>query len=214
MTVPVELVDRLVADLAPAPRGYVARRLLLGLSAGMAIAAAIVAGLWGPRPDLGAAVATWPFWVKLAYPAALAAIGVAAALRLARPGLRARNTLGLVIAAFGALAAIALFQLALAPAEARRPLVMGATAAVCPWLITALALPIFACAGWAMRGLAPTRLSQAGAATGLVAGAAAALVYAFSCDEGGMPFVLVWYSLGIVVSTVIGALAGPRLLRW
>jgi hypothetical protein len=29
-----------------------------------------------------------------------------------------------------------------------------------------------------------------------------------------MPFVLIWYSLGILLTGILGSLLGPRLLRW
>ena len=84
----------------------------------------------------------------------------------------------------------------------------------CPWIIAVLSLPAFAAAFWAMQGLAPTRLRLAGASAGLVAGAAGALVYTFYCPELAAPFLGVWYALGMLIPTALGALLGPRLLRW
>ena len=64
---------------------------------------------------------------------------------------------------------------------------------------------------------APRRANQAGlgrAAVGLAAGALGAWVYSFHCTEGGLPFLALWYSLGIAAVTAAGALAGRVLLRW
>jgi hypothetical protein len=77
-----------------------------------------------------------------------------------------------------------------------------------------LAIPIFIGLLWAYRRLAPTRLRAAGAAAGLAAGASAATLYCLHCPETSALFVLTWYSLGIAMMTAIGALLGPRLLRW
>ena len=65
-----------------------------------------------------------------------------------------------------------------------------------------------------MQGLAPTRLRLAGASVGLLAGAAGACVYAFHCPELAAPFLGTWYVLGMAIPTALGALLGPRVLRW
>ena len=81
-------------------------------------------------------------------------------------------------------------------------------------LVILTALPTLAATFWALRRLAPTRLTLAGAGAGLFAGAAGAFVYSFHCTEGAAPFIAIWYTLGIVLTVAIGALLGPRLLRW
>ncbi|MBK8838593.1 MAG: DUF1109 family protein [Hyphomonadaceae bacterium] len=83
-----------------------------------------------------------------------------------------------------------------------------------PWLIFALALPGLAATLRAMRGFAPTRTALAGAAAGLLAGGVSATVYGLHCDENAAAFVAVWYSLGIGMTAVAGAILGPRVLRW
>jgi hypothetical protein len=62
--------------------------------------------------------------------------------------------------------------------------------------------------------MAPTRLRLAGAAAGLLAGGVAATVYGLHCQEMTAAFVVTWYSLGVAASVAVGALLGPRLLRW
>jgi hypothetical protein len=57
-------------------------------------------------------------------------------------------------------------------------------------------------------------LRAAGAVAGLAAGAFAATVYCLHCQEVSALFVLTWYSLGILLAASVGALLGPRLLRW
>jgi len=80
--------------------------------------------------------------------------------------------------------------------------------------IALLSIPTFACVFWAIRGLAPTRLRLAGAAGGLLAGSIATLVYSLHCPEMSVAFWAVWYVLGMLIPTAVGAVLGPRLLRW
>lgn len=209
-----DLIDQLVADLAPAPRSYVTRRMSLGIGGGAALSLAVTLVAWGPRPDLAAAITAGPFWIKALFTACLAVAGIMSSVRLARPGSRTGVAPLIVFVALTAMTGLAAVQLAASSADGSRRLVMGSTAASCPWLIIMLAVPIFAGALWAMRLMAPTRLTHAGAAIGLTAGSLAASVYAISCDESAAPFVLLWYGLGIAVPTLIGAALGSRVLRW
>jgi hypothetical protein len=49
---------------------------------------------------------------------------------------------------------------------------------------------------------------------GLAAGGAGATAYALHCDEMAAPFLMTWYSLGIIGSGLFGWVFAPRLLRW
>jgi hypothetical protein len=118
----------------------------------------------------------------------------------------------LAIVTVTAVASIA--DYALAPAEARPWMLMGSSALICPFLIVALSVPFFIAGIAFMRRAAPTRLAVAGASVGLAAGALGAWVYSFHCTEGGLPFLALWYSLGIAVVTTVGAVLGRSLLRW
>jgi hypothetical protein len=208
-----QLIDLLSADLAPTRRGLVLRVLLLGLAGGAALAVLAMMMMLKPRPDLQAAMAGSTFWVKIAYTAALAVLGLMIVQRQARAGADCRTLTMALGAPVVALIVLAAVQLS-APQADSAALLMGQTWTVCPWLILGLALPVYAGLLLALRQLAPTRLALAGAAAGLAAGAVAATVYGFHCPETAAPFILVWYTLGIVLAAGLGALAGPRFLRW
>lgn len=96
----------------------------------------------------------------------------------------------------------------------RADLILGTTWKTCPFNIALISLPLLAATLWTMKGLAPTRLTLAGAGAGLLAGALSALVYALHCPESAVPFIGIWYVLGIAMPTLAGALLGPRVLRW
>jgi hypothetical protein len=209
-----ELIENLSAGLAPVSRGAVLRRLVIGIGAGAIVSTAFMLITLGLRPDLHAAMGTSAFWMKFFYALVLALIGLWVVERLARPGVRANWQTALEIVPLGAIALIAVFRLAAAPPQMRMPMMMGHSAMVCPWLILGLSLPILAGGIWAVRGLAPVRLTQAGFALGILAGATSAFVYGFHCNEIGMPFVAIFYTLGIAAAGVIGAVLGRFALRW
>lgn len=209
-----DLVAMLAAGAGAVEPGATARRYAAALGWGAFGATLLMAIALGVRPDLADAVRLPMFWMKLAFPACLAAGALYAAARLSRPGVplgRVGAALAAPVLAIWLLAALVLFS---AGAGERGALIFGATWRVCPPLIAMLSAPLFAAAMWAMKGLAPTRLALAGAAAGLLAGAVAALIYALHCPEMEAPFLAIWYLLGMLIPTAAGALIGPRLLRW
>ena len=210
--------DELIAMLARGADGVepdvLRRRYVTALGWGAFGAVLLMAITLGVRPDLAEATRLPMFWVKLVFPAALLAAALLAVLRLSRPGARLGNASAAIAApvlAMWLLAAIVL--LGAAPGE-RGELVLGQSAASCPFIIALLSAPLFVAALWAMKGLAPTSLVLAGAAAGLLSGAGGALVYALYCPEMAAPFIGIWYLLGMLIPTVMGALLGPRLLHW
>ncbi|MCI0913934.1 DUF1109 domain-containing protein [Pseudomonas putida] len=209
-----ELITLLAAGEGPVDRHALARRLALALLAGTLAAVLMTVALYGVRSDLGEVVRTPLFWAKLALPTSLALLGLWLTQRLSRPGVRggiAWQLLGLPLLVVWLGAAISLFG---APVEARADLIFGRTWRTCALNITLLCVPVFITLFWALRGLAPTRLRQAGAAAGLLAGSTATVVYCLHCPEMQVPFWATWYVLGMSVPTLIGAVLGPRVLRW
>ncbi|RSZ30424.1 MULTISPECIES: DUF1109 domain-containing protein [unclassified Variovorax] len=210
--------DDLVAMLAngevAVPRHRASRRVWLAVLAGLPLSFAILFIGYGVRHDIVQAM-FWPmFWVKVLFPLCIAAAGFVAAERLGRPGVSPRHAwAGAVLPVLGvwALAAIAWFTV---PADERMPSLMGQSWRICAASIGLMALPVFAAALVALKGLAPTRPALAGAASGALAGGVGASVYALHCMELTAPFLAVWYVSGIAVPVLVGALLGPRLLRW
>ena len=181
---------------------------------GSGVAAAAMLILLGLRPDLGSAARQSMFWLKLAFPTFLALAAFVAAVRLGRPGGRAGTAWLAAGAAMALVWTAAVVQVLAAAPGTRAALVTGSSALPCVASIAALALPIGFAALFALRSLAPTRPGVAGGAAGLFAGASAAAIYALHCSEETLPFVAVWYVLGMLVPTLTGVIAGRRLLRW
>lgn len=209
-----QLVDHLVADLKPVAAPRIGHRLALGLGPGIIISVALVGLFLGYRPDMATASLTPIFWIKLLYVAGIGAVSLWAVGRLSRPGARTGDAimwLPLPILVMATLAAIALIA---SPAAARPHLIMGFSARVAPWRILAASIPPLVGLTWAMRGLAPTRLVFAGTMAGVAAGGFGAASYAMHCSESATPFILIWYTMGVVACGLLGALMGPRFLRW
>ena len=210
--------DALIAMLARgspgvAPRA-VDRRLGATVAAGLALALIVVIAALRPRADLAAAMQLPMFWWKLVVPLAVGALSFAAARRLACPGERAGPAAVLGAALLALLWIVAAVDVASAPATARPTLILGKTALPCIALVALLSLPILAALFFVLRSLAPTRLPAAGAAAGALAGGIAAAAYAVHCNEMALPFVALWYVLGMAIPAVLGALLAPRWLRW
>lgn len=209
-----ELVRMLATGDAALPAAGAGERYALALGWGAFAATLAMALTLGVRPDLAEAGLQPMFWAKLAWPGALAAAGLVAALRLSRPGARLARVPGVIAAAVAAMWLLGAAALVRAAPEEWPALFFGATWRSCPLLIAGLSAPLLVAALWAMKGLAPTRLTLAGGAAGLLAGACGALVYALHCPELAAPFLGVWYLLGMLIPAAVGALAGPALLKW
>ena len=209
-----ELVAFLAAGTTPVRPQAAARRFAVALGGGGLAAIALMVVLLGVNPALAQLTSLPVLWVKLAFVVALLFAGMTAALRSSTPGRTLGPGPGILAAALIAMWAFGAAALLAAEPEARAALVFGQTWKVCAFRIAGLALPLLVAILWAMRGLAPTQLRLAGAAAGLFAGAAGALVYAFHCPELAAPFLGVWYVLGILIPAAFGALIGPRVLRW
>lgn len=209
-----ELIALLARDAAPVKRGALPMRIGMLAIAGAVAALGILVAWLGIRPDLSEAVTGSTYWMKTLYTLGVGIAGFMLAERLSRPG--AKGRIGWALAGFFALAivGIAVSQLMATSPEGIWAAVMGSSWDKCPWRILVLSLPGLAAILWTMRSFAPTRPALAGAAAGLLAGGIAATVYGLHCQEIAAPFVALWYSLGMILSAILGSLIGSRLLRW
>jgi hypothetical protein len=209
-----DLIARLSADLKPV-RPMALQRLLIGATIASTLVAIIAMYLWlGMRPDLDAAMSTMNFWTKFGYTLSVAVLGGVATMVLARPDGRICWPWFAALGLLALLVVAAFIQLARAEPDDMMPLIIGGTSLVCPWRIVVLGLPMLLAAILALRRLAPANPTLAGFAAGIMAGGAGAWVYSFACGENGMMFLALWYTLGILIVGVLGAVLGRLLLRW
>lgn len=209
-----DLIGSLSDGVQPVGRHAVGLRLALGVIGGAVVSITLISVTLGFRPDLWLAMQGPAFWMKWGYTSSLAAGATYATARLARPDPGSLRRLWLIALPVLVLAALGLGELITTPRSEWLAMWLGHTWTKCPWLVLALAMPIFVGLLWSFRQMAPTRLRAAGAAAGLAAGAFAATVYCLHCPEVSAIFVLTWYSLGILLAALLGAAVGPRLLHW
>jgi hypothetical protein len=209
-----DLIGLLAAGVPPVQPHAGARRTAEGLAMGLPVAVVLMLAVLGLNPALGAYLHLPMFWVKFGLPLCMASAGLVLLGRLGRPGMPVMAgwmAWLLPVLLLWALGAAVWLE---APPDQRRDLVMGQTWRYCPACIVLLSAPVFAAAVWVLRGMAPVRLRLAGAGAGALAGAAGATVYALHCPELGAPFLALWYVIGMAIPVAVGAVVGPRLLRW
>jgi hypothetical protein len=209
-----DLIDRLAVDLRPTPQRAAWKSLIVALSVGLVVALGAAWVSFGLGKDFVSMLLTSSLLMKWAYALGVSAAAFSLCARLARPEGAPGALPFLLGVPFLVLGAIALIEVAGVPADERRALWLGRTALMCPWIIGALAIPIFVAALWALRTLAPTRQRLAGFSAGCLAGAAAAGLYAIHCNETAASFVVSWYTAGILLPGLVGVLIGPRVLHW
>lgn len=207
-----DLIQMLATQAGPVQKGLFARSVLpaallaLGFSA---FVAWMVLG-WVPTEMLAMA----GMQLKLAYVCILALSSGLLLFRLGKPGLSFQAhqlvvfALPVVMLAYGAVGYM------VTPEDQKANALWGHSYLTCPWTIASLSVPGLLASFWAVSKMAPTSIRLTGAACGLFAGALGATGYALSCSEVAAPFVALWYTLGIGLVTVLGALLAPRLIRW
>jgi len=208
------LIRSLAADIRPVPRHAVGRRLAVGIAGGAIVTVGVIILGFGIRPDIALAMRGYSFWMKWAYTISLAIGALVMAGRLALPETVRRRRLWLPTIPMTLLALLAGLEMAHAPPADWLTMWLGQSWMKCPWLVLMLSAPIFIGLLWSFRRLAPTRLRAAGTSAGFASGACAATLYCLHCPEVSALFILTWYTLGIGLAAAIGALVGPRRLRW
>lgn len=192
----------------------VERRLAIAVTIAVVVTAALFWISLGPRDDIAAAATTPRFIFKVVESLLLAGTAALLVLRLVRPGTDVRVATAAILAAPVLLACtIAAEMVLVSPAQWQTKLI-GRNSLVCITAIPLLSLPLLVAALYALRQGAPLRPGLAGGVAGLLASGLAAAFYAMQCTDDSPLFVAVWYSLAIAAVSLLGAMAGQRVLRW
>ncbi|AYG68996.1 DUF1109 domain-containing protein [Rhizobium sp. CCGE531] len=213
MTNSDELIEKLVTGLAPVPPQALKKRLARVVGIGVLGATVALLASFAIRSN-SHTVSVVAFFVKFAYSVGLMAMLIVALEQIARPGGRIDGPLRIIGAIFAIMVILAMTQLVLSPSASYRGIVLGYSSLVCPFLIAAFGIPAFGANIWFLRQAAPTQPRLAGFIAGACAGATGAWVYSWACIENGIPFITIWYTLGILLSGLLGCLFGRILLRW
>ena len=205
---------RTLAEDGATRRPSLARRLTVALLAGGSVAIVLFALLLGVRPDIGSALHTWRFVLKVAVALLAYALALWACARLTSPQVGVRDTLVGLVAAPVLLAAAVGYELLTVSPDDWYARAIGSNSRVCLVAIPLLSLAPLAGALAALRVGAPQSPGTAGAVTGLMAGTLAATLYAVHCPDDLPLFVALWYSLAVAIVALLGAIAGRRVLQW
>ena len=206
-----QLVEILVADRAA--KRPLACSLVIALTVGVVLSLAIFVVELGVRTDIGPALASWRFDLKVAV--VLLGLGLAfgVCLDCARPD-APRHPWRRLLPLLAVIATAVAIELASVPASVWGRRLVGSNVMICLPMVPILSLAPLAAALLILRRSAPASPVLAGAAAGLLAAFSGASLYAFHCFDDSPLFVATWYTLAILPVVAIGALAGSRFLRW
>jgi hypothetical protein len=209
-----ELINMLGTNLEPVKGGQLRNALMIALGVGAVAALCLMLAIFGLS---GAApIGEYPGLkvLALAFTLGLVGAGANSLIRSARPGVSSGKLPILASLLFLCILSASLLALALVHPTAWGGMIFEPQWAACLVCIPLLSAAPFASLVWALRKGAPTNLSGTGALAGLVAGALGATVLAFHHSAGSIPFIAFWYGGPILLCAVVGAILGPRLLRW
>ena len=209
-----QLIDVLSKNVEPVKPARVKMTLALALIVGAAVAFCLMFVTVGVRSDIKTGVLSGFIALKLLFTLTLISAGTVLLSRLIRPGQDGRKSYAVIVISFVVLALAGAGSLVIHAPISWGHMVMGTN-----WTMCVLCIPLFAMLPfigliWTLRQGAPTNLRRAGAVAGLVAGALGAIAYAFHCPDDSIPFIALWYGVMIAGCTAVGAILGPRLLRW
>ena len=206
------LINILSTNLEPVKRGQIAKTLALALLVGGAAAFCVMLGTVGLRSGLRFYLSSLA--LKLLFTLSLIALGTVLLAKLARPGQSGGRFSTLTFLPFVVIALAGSVALGFESPMAWGRMMLGMNWVTCLFCIPLFAAVPFAALIWFLRKGAPTDLKRTGAIAGLVAGAMGATAYAFHCSDDSIPFIAVWYGAMVALCAFVGALLGPRLLRW
>lgn len=208
-----DLIKALAADARP---GRISLSTVWWSAAAVAIviAAAVFLATIGIRPDFPAAAGTVRFPFKFVVTIMLAVSAFGTVRAMSRPGEGWRSAavyLGLAPLLLAVAVGVELFVLPPASWSARA---IGSNGLVCLAYIPLIGIGPLGLFLMALRQGAPTRPELAGAIAGVLSGGIAATFYAAHCTDDSPLFVVIWYSMAILILAAIGSVAARYLARW
>jgi hypothetical protein len=209
-----DLISMLSTNLEPVRSERVLLVLVAGLAVGVAVALCLMMGMFGAPAEAFRGEHFVLQASTLVFTLGLVIAGVRFLVKSARPGQSGRSSLVFIGLFFlvGVIAACVI--LAATSPTSWGAMLLGPQLSSCLLCIPLFALAPFVALIWAMRKGAPTKLVRSGAVMGLVAGALGATVFALQYPSASIPFVVLWYGGLIGLCAAVGALLGPRVLRW
>jgi len=209
-----DLINLLGTNIEPVKDGQLRNTLLVALAAGAATALCLMLLFLGaPDEILGGQYRSLKF-LGLIFTFSLIASGTHFLLKAARPGNSNRKPLIFIGLLFFSIVSAGVIALMLSHPSSWGGMIFGPQWAACLVCIPLFSIAPFVSLIWALRKEAPTNLAWTGAVAGIVAGALGAAAYTLHQPAGSIPFIVIWYAGPIAVFAIVGAVLGPKLLRW
>lgn len=211
-----DLVIRLSQE-DPRPKRWEPAMALAIAALATGVIVVFFSALWlAPRADLMTALAANDHTVLWKFVFAFGVVVTALPLvrDLTTPGRAAGIASLIALLPFAIVVVLGMRELVVLSETELRQLLSHASWLACLWQVPLLSIPAFAILVVIARRLAPTNLQRTGANIGVMAGGFGAVGYALHCGDDSMLFVATAYTLAIGEMAFLGALLGPRLLRW
>ncbi|HET6387851.1 NrsF family protein [Hyphomicrobium sp.] len=209
-----DLINALAADAKSVERP-IAQTVAIAVGVGALVSTLIFFWSLGLRANFAeSAVSSLRFLFKYVLTFSLAIPAYVLVRGLSRPDFQPGNKLWwLALAPALLLSAMGLEMLAV-PSDQWHAKMVGYNSLTCLVVIPLLSFAPLAAVLYALRQGAPANPALAGAIGGLLSASIAATLYASHCRDDSPLFLAAWYTIGFVLMTGIGALAGSRILRW
>lgn len=208
-----DLIEQMVSEATSRKR--VSPAFLLVISTGIALALTIALSYVFASPAEAAGFRFEAiFLVKCAFVLSVMFGALSIVRDLSTPGREVKWHSALIGVPFVVMLALTTKELVVEHPSGLQHDLSHASLITCLWQVALLAIPTFFALSIVVRMLAPVNLARTGLYVGLLSGAIGAFAYAFHCHENYLTVVAAYYTLAIVQMGVLGAVLGPRLLRW
>ena len=207
-----DLIETLSQDAASARAHWLSLPLMTLLTG--VISTGVMLVFLGLRLDWSNALAWFGLAMKLLLAGTVMSMALARLLPAFRPEVSLKGSHRAFTLPLAALLVLALGSLIIRSPSTWEAAIRGETLLICVTAISLLLLPILAGVLWVLRQGAVSDAFRCGLLAGLLAGAAAVLVYSLYCTEDDPAFYGIWYTVGVTVSMLMGGLIGKRVLRW
>jgi hypothetical protein len=209
-----DLIKALAAD-AKSVEPPIARTLAVAVGVGALLSLILFLTMLGPRSDLTeVACNSVRFLFKFVVTLSLAIPAFLLVRGLSRPDFKPGKRLWWLALGPALLAVGIALEMMSVPSDTWHARMIGHNSFYCMTVIPLLSLAPFATVLYALKAGAPANPTVAGAVGGILSAGIAATLYASHCTDDSPMFVAMWYPVGFVLMTVLGALIGSRFLRW
>lgn len=211
---PDDLIVRLSAEVGQRPRRSIPASLITAVSAATIVTLGLSYAFLAPLEWTPQQLMQPVFMLKIVFLVSLLLASLSIVRDLSSPGRKVSLQLKLALVPFLILAVLSYDEVTARHPGGLQHELLHQSVVACLLHVSLLAIPAFVILVFTVKAFAPVDLSRAGLHIGVLSGCIGALGYAFHCHDEFITLVAVSYTLVIVQMGLIGALLGPRLLRW